>query len=196
MNSFDAISTMPLDTQGPHQNTVDLLPLGIILHNDGEERDRLLYQCALDLISLGYRLGGVVQSSVHRKGRRKCDMYLMDLFTGEEILISVDRGNDARGCRLDPAAFARITVWGQRALGEGVDLLVVNKFGKEEASGRGLRPIIAEALISEKPVIIGVSGANLNALIDFVGDTITYLPPNVTAVISWCRKSLKSHSAS
>jgi len=72
----------------------------------------------------------------------------MDLFTGEEILISVDRGNDARGCRLDPAAFARITVWGQRALDEGLDLLVVNKFGKEEASGRGLRPVIGEALIS------------------------------------------------
>ena len=180
------------DTEGRDRETIDSQLLGIVLHNDSLERDRLLGQCARDLSSFGYRLGGIVQSNVHRKGQRKCDMYLMDLLTGEEILISADRGNEARGCRLDPAAFARIIVWGERAVAEGVDLLVLNKFGKEEAIGRGLRPVIAEALIAEIPVVIGVSERNLSSLMDFVGNTVTYLKPTSAAIITWCRQSLKS----
>ena len=34
----------------------------------------------------------------------------------------------------------------QSALSQGADLLIVNKFGKHEADGRGMRPLIGEAL--------------------------------------------------
>ena len=40
---------------------------------------------------------------------------------------------------------------------ERVDLLIINKFGREEANGRGLRAVFAEALIAEIPLVIGVS---------------------------------------
>jgi nucleoside-triphosphatase THEP1 len=60
-----------------------------------------LARCATDLATFGYRLGGVVQSNMHRRGRCKCDIYLKDLLSGEESLISSDRGKEARGRRLD-----------------------------------------------------------------------------------------------
>ena len=134
---------------------------------------------------------GVVQSNKQRQGRRKCDMYLKDLWSGEEILISSDRGNASRGCRLDHAAFVRIGVWGDRALAEGADLLILNKFGKEEAQGRGLRPLIAAALIADIPVVIGVPGANLDDFFAFVGDAATRLPLDRQAILRWCRKATK-----
>ena len=86
----------------------DLSQIGVVVYGDGLFRDALIAQCAAHLVASGYRLGGVVQSNAHQRGRRRCDMYVKDLLGGDEIKISLDRGNEARGCRLDPDAFARI----------------------------------------------------------------------------------------
>jgi hypothetical protein len=118
-------------------------------------------------------------------------MYVKDLLGGDEIKISIDRGNEARGCRLDPDAFARIDAWVERAVLERVDLLIINKFGREEARGRGLRPVIAEALITEIPLVIGVSTKNLCDFLTFVGDSTTRLRPNIEAVTAWCRNAIE-----
>ena len=165
--------------------------IGAVVYDDGLFGDALIAQCAADLVASGYRLGGVVQSNAHRRGRRRCDMYLKDLLGGDEIKISLDRGNEARGCRLDPDAFARIDAWIERAVLERVDLLIVNKFGREEAHGRGLRSVIAEALIVEIPLVIGVSRRNLYDFLTFVGDSATRLRPDIEAITAWCRKAIE-----
>jgi len=164
---------------------------GMVVHDVGLFRDALLAQCAAGLAASGYRLGGVVQSNAHRRGRRRCDMYVKDLLGGDEIKISLDRGNEARGCRLDPDAFARIDAWVERAVLERVDLLIINKFGREEAHGRGLRPVIAEALIAEIPLVIGVSTQNLRDFLTFVGDAATRLRPDIQVITAWCRSAIE-----
>jgi hypothetical protein len=74
---------------------------------------------------------------------------------------------------------------------ERVDLLIINKFGREEAHGRGLRPAIAEALIAEIPLLIGVSTRNLGDFLTFVGDSATRLNPDVKAITAWCRNTIE-----
>jgi nucleoside-triphosphatase THEP1 len=165
--------------------------LGIVVYDDGLFADILIVRCAAALVASGYRLGGIVQSNPHRDGRRRCDMYVKDLLGGDEIKISFDRGNEARGCRLDPGAFARIDAWVERAVLERVDLLIINKFGKEEARGRGLRPVIADALIAEIPLLIGVSTQNLRNFLTFVGDSATRLKPDIEAITAWCRNAIE-----
>jgi nucleoside-triphosphatase THEP1 len=169
----------------------DLSPIGVVVYGDGLFRDALIAQSAADLAASGYRLGGVVQSNTLRRGRRRCDMYVKDLLGGDEIQISLDRGNQARGCRLDPDAFARIGAWVERAVLERVDLLIINKFGREEAHGRGLRPVIAEALIAEIPLVIGVSTQNLCDFLTFVGDSATRLRPDIEAITAWCWNAIE-----
>ena len=190
--------------EGRHENAI-LIPteiltehanpgpsqIGAVVYDDGLFGDALIGQCAADLVASGYRLGGVVQSNAHRRGRRRCDMYVNDLLSGDEIKISLDRGNEARGCRLDPDAFARIDAWVERAVLERVDLLIINKFGREEAHGRGLRPVIAEALIAEIPLVIGVSTKNLCDFLTFVGDSATRLKPDIEAITAWCRNAIE-----
>jgi nucleoside-triphosphatase THEP1 len=171
-----------------------LSQIGVVVYKDGLFADALIAQCAAGLIASGYRLGGVVQSNAHRPGRRRCDMYVKDLLGGEEVKISLDRGNEARGCRLDPDAFARIDAWVERAVFERVDLLIINKFGKEEAHGRGLRPVIAEALIAEIPLVIGVSTRNLLDFLTFVGTSTTHLRPDLEAITAWCRNAVERGS--
>jgi nucleoside-triphosphatase THEP1 len=168
-----------------------LSQIGLVAYDDGLFGDALIAQCAADLVASGYRLGGVVQSNTHRRGRRRCDMYVKDLIGDDEIKISLDRGNEAMGCRLDPDAFARIDAWVERAVLERVDLLIINKFGREEAHGRGLRPVIAEALIAEIPLVIGVSTENLCDFLTFVGDSATRLRPDVEAITAWSRNAIE-----
>lgn len=165
--------------------------IGVVVYDDGVFGDALIAQCAAALVASGYRLGGVVQSNAHRPGRRRCDMYVKDLLGGDEIKISLDRGNEARGCRLDPDAFARIDAWVERAVLERVDLLIINKFGREEARGRGMRPVIAEAMIAEIPLVIGVSTRNLRDFLTFVGDSVAHLRPDIEAIMAWCRDAIK-----
>jgi nucleoside-triphosphatase THEP1 len=168
-----------------------LTQIGAVVYDDGLCSDALIAQCAARLVASGHRLAGIVQSNAHRRGQRRCDMYVKDLSGGDQIQISLDRGNEARGCRLDPDAFARIGAWVERALLERVDLLIINKFGKEEAHGRGLRPVIAEALIAEMPLLIGVSTQNLCDFLTFVGDSATRLRPDIEAITAWCQKAIE-----
>lgn len=168
-----------------------LSQIGVLVCDDGLFRDALIAQCAAGLVASGYQLGGVIQSNAHRRGRRRCDMYVKDLLGGDEIKISIDRGNEARGCRLDPDAFAHVDAWVERAVLERVDLLIINKFGQEEAHGRGLRPVIAEALIAEIPLVIGVSTQNLSDFLNFVGDSATCLRPDIAAITAWCRNAIE-----
>lgn len=165
--------------------------IAVVVYDDGLVRDALITRCASDLAASGYRLGGIVQSNAHRPGRRRCDMYVKDLMGGDEIKISFDRGNEARGCRLDPDAFARIDGWIERAVLEHVELLVINKFGREEANGRGLRAVLAEALIAEIPLLIGISTQNLSDFLTFVGDSATRLGPDIEAMTAWCRNAIE-----
>jgi len=165
--------------------------IGAVVYDDGLFGDALIAQCATDLVASGYRLGGVVHSNTHRHGRRRCDIYVKDLLGGDEIKISLDRGNEARGCRFDPDAFARINAWVERAVLERVDLLIINKFDREEAHGRGLRPAIADALIADIPLVIGVSTRNLCDFLTFIGDSATRLRPNIEAITAWCRNAIE-----
>jgi nucleoside-triphosphatase THEP1 len=187
---YEPATLIPVEIRGEHVNP-GLSQIGVVVYDDGLFGDALIAQCAAALVASGYRLGGVVQSNAHRGGRRRCDMYVKDLLGGDEIKISLDRGIEARGCRLDPDAFARIDAWVERAVLERVDLLIINKFGREEAHGRGLRPVIAEALIAEIPLLIRVSTRNLCDFLTFVEDSATRLRPDIEAIAAWCWNAIE-----
>jgi uncharacterized protein DUF2478 len=131
--------------------------------------DAGLADCARILKARGYRLGGVVQTPRDRPGRARCDMVPRQLCAGEEISISYDHGNGAKGCRLDLGALAqRRAGWG-RPPSRPLDLMIVNKFGKQEAVGRGLLKPTADAIGPGIPMLAGVSWLNQSASAPFAG---------------------------
>lgn len=146
--------------------------------------DALLSEVAVALEAAGMRLAGTIQSNPERIGRRLCDMDIRVLPDGPTLRISEDRGDLARGCRLDAGVLEEAVFEVGRRLG-GADLLVVNKFGKRECEGKGLVPIIAEALEIGLPVLIGVNGPNLQSLRDFAGDWLEELAAETDALIAW-----------
>lgn len=165
-------------------------PLGVLIYDDALNIDSLLVQCAQALAQLGFRLGGVVQSNPPRPGRRKCDMLLNDLSSGETTLISSDQGDGANGCRLDLSALSDAALGVEKAVAAGVDLVIINKFGKQEAQGRGFRSAIAEALVRDIPVVLAVSRLNLDACLEFAGGRFTQLEAEPVAIVDWCRQAV------
>lgn len=148
------------------------------------ETDRFLADLVADLAAAGLRLAGTVQTNPLQQGRARCDMDLRVLPDGPVLRISEERGELARGCRLDTDALEQAVVEVAGRL-DGADLLVLNKFGKHEAEGRGLVTVIAAALERGLPVLVGVNGLNLPALRAFAGDFLVELPPDRRAVRAW-----------
>jgi len=167
------------------------LPLAVLVYDDSIAADAILAESAAALARAGVRLAGVVQSNIEQPGRRKCAMQLTDLTTGEAIAISQDLGEMAEGCRLDPAALALASLGVERALAAGADLVIFNKFGKQEAQGQGLRSVIAEALASDIPVVLGVSRLNLDACLAFAGGPVARLEADPDAIAAWGLQAIR-----
>jgi hypothetical protein len=115
-------------------------------------------------------------------------MYLRDLLTGETIKISQDLGPAALGCALDTGQLALAGRSIHRAIEAGVSLIVINKFGAQEAAGVGLRDELFAAAEAGIPVLTTVKPELVDAWCEFVGELGQLLPPDVDAVEAWCRE--------
>ncbi|MBL8564061.1 MAG: DUF2478 domain-containing protein [Gemmobacter sp.] len=124
------------------------------------ETDRLLAALAARLQGQGVALAGAVQFNV--ECGEDCEMEVQVLPDGPVIGISQSLGPGSQGCRLDAGAL-EAAVAEVAARMAGARLLIVNKFGKHEAEGRGFRTLIAEALASGMPVLLGVNAMNMQS---------------------------------
>lgn len=156
--------------------------------------DACLAQAVALIQARGLRLAGTVQSNPQRADRPKCDMDVHVLPDGPVLRISEDRGPHARGCRLD-AGVLEAAVVATLARLEQAELLVVNKFGKQEAEGRGFVPVIAEALARDLPVLVGVNPLNHGAFHAFADGMAQDLPADPDVIASWAVAQCRDRAA-
>jgi hypothetical protein len=140
-------------------------------------------------------LAGVLQHQAFVGGDRRCDVILEDLATGHRTALFENRGAGARGCRLDEAALAEATARVEGSFEQVPHLLVLNKFGKVECDGGGLRDLIASAIDRGIPVIIGVPERNLGAWRDFAGEFATEFPDESGRIMGWLQSTLAASAA-
>ncbi|MEM1064397.1 MAG: DUF2478 domain-containing protein [Pseudomonadota bacterium] len=148
------------------------------------DMDLILAALAVRLASRGLRVVGLVQVNTECESGGPCDMDVQVLPDGAVLRISQSLGPGARGCRLDPDALARAVGLVAARL-EGADLLIINKFGKQEAAGGGFRDVIADALGTGLPVIVGLNALNAAAFEAFSGGLAEALPPDIDVLEAW-----------
>lgn len=170
------------------------MKLGYTTSQNRGEVDRILSQTAAALIASGLKLAGVVQTNSGNCDTGRCDMDVRVLPDGPVFRISQSLGKEAKGCRLDPGALEQAVGAVAASLENGPDLLIINKFGKHEADGRGFRPLIAEALARDIPVVLGVSKLSQHSFDEFAGGAAAYIAPNKDALLAWLDKE-SSHPA-
>ncbi|MDE2378785.1 DUF2478 domain-containing protein [Bradyrhizobium sp.] len=145
-----------------------------------------LFQALVDRWrAAGLAVAGVVQHQVFEKTDQPCNVLLEDLTSGHRTVLFENRGSGAAGCRLDQAALADATARVEGSLARAPDVLVLNKFGKAECQGGGLRDLVAGAIGRGIPVVIGVPRQGLDVWRGFAGGLATELPPDPDAVERW-----------
>jgi nucleoside-triphosphatase THEP1 len=160
------------------------------------DADDTLRDVAGDLRRRGYRLSGVLPAARTRVARHACDMDLIDLASGARFPISQNLGAGSTGCRLDAAAIEAAAV----AVGAGLatttcDVLILNRFGKLEAKGRGFHDVIVSTLARGIPVLVGVNDLNRPVFQRFAAGMAIEMPDAACAVLDWLLPTLQKDAA-
>ncbi len=171
------------------------MKLGYIVATGTGDPDCSLAVLAAGLEARGHRLAGTVQSNVEDAQGGRCDMDLRILGTTSEIRISQSLGPGARGCRLDTAALEAAVAAVGPLLEKSVDLVIINKFGKHEAEGRGFRSVIADALERGLPVVTSVNALNHGPFLKFAGELAEELQADAETLENWFRDDVSDSAA-
>ena len=137
----------------------------------------------------GLRAAGALQHPVCSDAAGHCDVALEELTTGRRTDLFEDRGPGAQGCRLDVAALAEVNAQVTRSLDAAPQVMILNKFGKVEAEGRGLLDLIAIAIDRGIPVVIGVPIRNLEAWRKFAGGLSAEFSSDPSEAMDWLNRT-------
>jgi uncharacterized protein DUF2478 len=162
------------------------MKLAFITAEGRGETDRLLSEAAAWLAANGQTVTGVVKVLGNEvPGDHHCDMDLRVLPDGPEIRITQSLGKGSQGCRLDPAGIAAAVAAVETTGTQGASILIVNKFGPQEAEGRGFCAAIGAAMADGVPVLVGVSKGTQAAFEKFADGMAETLPADANSIRNW-----------
>jgi hypothetical protein len=157
--------------------------LAAMVYERDQDPDRVLREFASDLNTRGHRAVGLVQTGHHCVDAPKLSAMLVH--TGEELQLFQDLGACATGCRLDAGKLLDAGAHIAGAIDEGADLVIVNRFGRQETEGKGLLYLVERALSADIPVVIAVPSHRFADWIRFADGISVRLGCNRRALEAW-----------
>ena len=158
-----------------------------VVYEHGEEADAAIAAAVAALRRAGLAVGGLLQLFGPAAADCRRAMTLQVLASGACIRLDQNLGRAAQGCVLDSDALARAAQALHEAIAARPDLLVVSRFGKQEAAGGGMRAEIAEALLSGIPVLVAVRATLRETFEGFLGASVATLPPDPESIAAWAQ---------
>ena len=160
--------------------------IGVVVYDRESRPDAVLRQGVKYLKSMGLRVGGLLQEGQSDNASRCGALFLEDIGSGRRIQAFEMRGRGTRGCRLNPSSLAEAGGWLRAAIEGKPDILFVNRFGRQEAAGRGLRDEIAAAIATGIPVVIAAGKELLPEWHAFAGPEFVQLAADLKQIEAWC----------
>jgi hypothetical protein len=157
--------------------------LAALVYERDQDPDRMLREFASDLMASGHRAVGLVQTGHHCTDAPKLSATLVH--TGEELQLFQDLGTCSTGCRLDVGQLLDAGAQVATAIDQGADLLIVNRFGRQEREGKGLSYLVERALSADIPVLIAVPSHRFADWIRFADGMSVKLRCNREALDAW-----------
>jgi hypothetical protein len=144
-----------------------------------------IFQSLADRWSRSARVAGVLAEH-HGLSDRACSAgFLRSILTGERFPIFQDLGPGSTTCHLDGSAMLAATEAVQRDIAAGCDLVLLNKFGKLEASNSGLADAFRAAIEADVPVLTSLSPASEAAWKAFATPLFVALPADPVEIDTW-----------
>lgn len=131
------------------------------------------------------RIAGVIAES-HGLADRACSAgFLRSLGSDERFPIFQDLGPGSTACHLEGAGALSAADAVRRDIDRGCDLVVLSKFGKLEAGGKGLRDAFAAAIEAGVPILTSVSPAVEATWEAFAAPLFVTLPADADRIEAW-----------
>lgn len=157
--------------------------LAALVYEPDQDPDAVLQDFAAGLNARGFRAVGLLQL-----GHRCVDapeLSVALIHSGEKLQLFQDLGACASGCRLDVGKLLNAGAQIEDTIDHGADLLIVNRFGRQEREGKGLTFLVERALGADIPVVIAVPSHRFADWIRFVDGMSVKLPCNRKSLHAW-----------
>jgi hypothetical protein len=152
------------------------------------EVQSLMAAFARRLTAGGARVAGVTQTRIHDAATGRSRIALREIGGDALYAISQDLGPGSVACNLDSGELAQACAAIERAAAEGLDLVVISKFSKQEAARGGLADAFRAAIAAKVPVVTAVSPHYLDEWREFAGPLAEFLEPHERALDLWWRR--------
>jgi hypothetical protein len=156
--------------------------LAALVYDQHQDPDQILRAFAAELNARGHRAVGIVQLGHHCMD---ASLSAMLVHTGEELQLFQDLGTCSAGCRLDVGQLLDAGQQIANAIDQGADLLIVNRFGRQEREGKGLSYLVERALSADIPVVIAVPSHRFADWIRFADGMSVKLRCDREALEAW-----------
>lgn len=138
------------------------------------------------------RVAGVIAES-HGLADRTCSAgYLRRIAGGERFSIFEDVGPGSTVCHLDEDGAGRAAEAVRQDIAAGCDVVMLSKFGRLEAAGKGLWGAFTAAAEAGVPILTSVSPSVTTAWETFAGTGVAVLPADAGKIDAWL-SSVRTH---
>lgn len=163
--------------------------LAAVFFETSEEINTVMAAFAAQLEARGKHLAGIIQVSANTPGAPCAETHVRDLASGARIPILQKLGPQSQACRADGAALADAAALIRQALAADPDIIFINRFGRLETEGKGMREEIGAAAASGIPVVIGVAQSYRDAWREFAQGLGAELPCTLAALEAWWQQT-------
>ena len=173
----------------------DSVGIGVMLVGPEDPIDSVLSAVCDQLSDEGCQIKGFVQSETCSQNGVSADTFLHAATGNFSRKVSLDLGCGSTACSVDAGVIAEMAGQLLEEIDRDTDLLIINRFGRCESLGGGLRPVIDAAVVRNIPVLTAVRQRYWRDWDDYSSGMADALPASVDAVVDWCRQSVRRPGA-
>ncbi len=159
--------------------------IAALVYSAGDRPDRVLCDFARRVADSGRRACGLIQFRRRPFDGARRRVMIVDRWRIDDVARS---GAENDHCTLDEHWLERMAARTQTSISQGVDLVIVNRFGPLEAAGRGFCGAIRAASATETPLVIAVPHFEFARWTSVSNGMAIKLDCTLDAVLDWWRR--------
>ncbi|MTJ82987.1 MAG: DUF2478 domain-containing protein [Telmatospirillum sp.] len=163
----------------------DRFDAAAVVHTRDQDANGLLATFVAGLRARGITVLGIVQRDTPDPDGGHAQMDLIDVATGDVYPISQKLGRAATSCHLDQSGLSAASRVLRDAIGRRPALIVANRFGEQETTGKGFADEMLAAMSEGIPFLTLVDSRWVDQWQSFTGGAASLLLPTASSLERW-----------